>query len=76
MEKVRGCRVRQETKYLDALLISEVKMLLEFRKAQHESQDDEELSEVRLLNAAVITFILSLTCAGVHKDAGLLPHQE
>ena len=31
----------------DALLISEVKMLLEHRKAQHESQDDDqELSEV------------------------------
>ena len=31
----------------DALLISEVKMLLEHRKAQYESQDDEhELSEV------------------------------
>ena len=32
------------------MLISEVKMLLEHRKAQHESQDDDqELSEVRLL---------------------------
>lgn len=31
----------------DALLISEVKMLLEHRKAQYESQDDDhELSEV------------------------------
>ena len=31
----------------DALLISEVKMLLEHRKAQHESQDDDQdLSEV------------------------------
>ena len=31
----------------DALLISEVKMLLEHRKAQYESQDeDHELSEV------------------------------
>jgi DNA-directed RNA polymerase subunit F len=33
----------------DALLISEVKMLLEHRKAQHESQDDDDdqdLSEV------------------------------
>lgn len=32
----------------DALLVSEVKMLLEHRKAQHESQDDDQdLSEVR-----------------------------
>lgn len=31
----------------DALLVSEVKMLLEHRKAQHESQDDDQdLSEV------------------------------
>lgn len=33
--------------HADALLISEVKMLLEHRKAQYDSQDDDhELSEV------------------------------
>lgn len=53
----------------DALLISEVKMLLEHRKAQHESQDDDqELSEVRVTgNGSVRNLPCTPRCSPRHS---------
>ena len=56
----------------DALLVSEVKMLLEHRKAQHESQDDDQdLSEVRYHGWSRDLRTPS-PCIGVYKDARIL----
>ena len=58
----------------DALLISEVKMLLEHRKAQYETQEeDHELSEVPPQPTLPPACPNCPCVAGVHEDSGLLP---